>query len=144
MVIVAICAVVFGVVCAAFAATFYRELWKWAKECEHARIAIAYNRRVVMQPTLRDALLWSRQVDKDERGQVIFSRNKVSVAIVRPVVPPGKVRKLFLRPGKSAPAQRPQVASGTWKAQDRTPPERKDVMVVTGNKERVNDKGVRS
>jgi hypothetical protein len=135
VVIVTVIAVVCAVVAIAFALTFYRELWKWARECEHARVAIAYNRRVVMQPTLRDMLLWSREVDKNERGQAIFSRNKVTVAIVRPIVPPGKVRKLFLRPGKSAPTQRSQVVTGNWKSQDQTPAERKDVTVVTGNKE---------
>jgi hypothetical protein len=135
MVIITIIAIVFGIVATAFAVTFYRELWKWARECEHARVAIAYNRRVAMQPTLRDLLLWSRQVDKNERGQVIFGRNKVSVAVVRPVIPPGRVRKLFMRPGKSVPTQRSQAVEGTWKAQDQTPPERKNVTVVTGNKE---------
>jgi hypothetical protein len=64
---------------------FYYHLWRWAKDCETATVAIAYKRKVVMSPTLVELLLWSRKVPKGQNGQVFYKGPNVTVAIVKPV-----------------------------------------------------------
>lgn len=132
MTVVDVLALVFGVVGVAYGIRCYYELWKWAKECQNARVAVAYNRRVQMQPTLVDLLIWARQVNKGERGRVIYKNQKVSVAIVRPVIPPGKVRKA-IRLGRTRGNAPPPPTIGSWTAQDQTPGREHTVTHVTGN-----------
>lgn len=70
----------------AFGAKCYRELWKWAKQCERARIVVAYNNRVRLNHSLREWLTWANTLGDDERakGRVVFTANKCRVAILRP------------------------------------------------------------
>lgn len=62
---------------------FYYHLWKWARDCQQATIAIAYKRKVVMSPTLVELLLWSRKVPEKQNGQVFYRAANVTIAIVK-------------------------------------------------------------
>jgi len=75
-----------GVLGIAFAVTSYRELWKWARQCERARIVVAYNNRVRLNHSLKEWLTWANTLGNDERakGRVVFTANKCRVAILRP------------------------------------------------------------
>jgi hypothetical protein len=69
-----------------FAARCYVELRSWARQCQGARIIIAYNNRVKLQAPLTEWLLWTRGLGEDERssGRVIYQANKVRIAIAAP------------------------------------------------------------
>jgi hypothetical protein len=77
---------VFGVLGVAYGVRCYMELWKWAKQCQNAKIAIAHNRRVQLTAPLTEWLSWANQLDKDQSssGRVVYRNGKVSVAILRP------------------------------------------------------------
>jgi len=62
---------------------FYYHLWKWARDCQQATVAIAYKRKVVMSPTLVELLLWSRKVPEKQNGQVFYKGANVTVAIIK-------------------------------------------------------------
>ena len=84
----AVLSIMFGVTLLAilFAARCYGELRSWARQCQQARIIIAYNNRVKMQAPLVEWLLWTRKLSEDERsaGRVVFREQKMSVAIAAP------------------------------------------------------------
>lgn len=67
----------------AAACWFYYHLWKWARDCQQATVAIAYKRKVTMSPTLVELLLWSRKVPKGQSGQVFYKGPNVTVAIIK-------------------------------------------------------------
>lgn len=79
-------AIVFGVLGIAFGLRCYLELWRWARQCQNAKIAIAHNRRVQINAPLSEWLAWANQLTRDEAstGRVVYRNNKVSVAILRP------------------------------------------------------------
>lgn len=81
-----IIAFTFGALGFVFAGVCYRELWKWAKQCQNARIAIAHNKRVQINAPLTEWLTWANMLTKDESsaGRVVYRNAKVSVAILRP------------------------------------------------------------
>jgi hypothetical protein len=72
-----------GVVGVASACWFYYHLWKWARDCQQATVAVAFKRKVVMSPTLVELLLWSRKVPDEQNGQVFYKGPNVTVAIIR-------------------------------------------------------------
>lgn len=72
-----------GVVGIVAAWWFYYHLWKWARDCQQATVAIAYKRKVVMSPTLVELVLWSRKVPNEQNGQVFYKGPNVTVAIVK-------------------------------------------------------------
>lgn len=119
----------FGVLGVAYGIRCYWELYKWARQCQNARIAISFKRKVRLQAPLVEWLLWANNVKKDKlaTGQVVFSQANVSVAVVQADTPPGKVRKAIRtargRHGQTAPQQ------GRWSARDETPADRKNVSV---------------
>jgi hypothetical protein len=78
----------------AFAGWALHRLWRWERQLKGARIAIAHNQRVQMQPTLLDLLRWALVLDKDKRntGQRFYLRNKISVSILKPRDGHGKTR----------------------------------------------------
>jgi len=84
---------VFGVRC-------YIELRRWARQCQRAEIAIAYNRRVRLRAPLVEWLTWANQLEKDEKstGRVVYRANKMSVAILRPDAQPAKTNTTTIRP----------------------------------------------
>ena len=86
-----------------------------------------------MQPTLVDLLIWSRQVDKGERGRIIYRNQKVSVAIIRPAISPSKIRQAVRLRRTRASAPPPTV--GNYNSQDQTS-ERRKVTGVTRNTEK--------
>ena len=60
----------------------YYELWKWARQCQNTRIAIAYKRRVKSDMPLTEYLLWANQLDrdKDAKGRVIYQIGGTAIA----------------------------------------------------------------
>jgi hypothetical protein len=74
---------VIGVVGIVAACWFYYHLWKWARDCQQATVAVAFKRKVVMSPTLVELLLWSRKVPDEQNGQVFYKGPNVTVAIIR-------------------------------------------------------------
>lgn len=123
MVINLIC-VVITVLSLAFAARCYFELWKWARQCQYARIVIAYKRKVKLQAPLVEWLLWVNQLskDKDSQGRVVYSMGSTSVAITKAAMPPGKIRQTVksMRRSKTTPPPKSVAREGTWKATDET------------------------
>lgn len=129
---VEIICIVVAIVSIAFAVTFYIQLWKWARQCQNARIAIAYKRRVVLQGPLIEWLLWCNNLDKDHAasGWKVYQGGNVSVAITKSDRPtkvlPAILRVLRSRRPNSVPtspapsAVGPQVKTGTWTAKDET------------------------
>jgi hypothetical protein len=106
---------VIGVAGAAAAAWFYYHLWKWARDCQQATVAIAYKRKVVMSPTLVELLLWSRKVPEGQGGQVFYRASNVTVAIVKREKRGRKTRRQI---EKNAQPPRAQVQQGTWAKED--------------------------
>lgn len=114
MVIVTIIAVVVAVVAVAYCVRFYIELRRWANVCNHGRIAIAYNRKVQLQAPLTEWYLWTRKLNAGETGRVVYRNGKVTVAIVKPVVPPGKVQQRIRKFRAQKPVPQAQSQQGTW------------------------------
>lgn len=79
----------------ALAGWFYWHLYRWAKECQGARITIAYKRKVKIDAPLVEWMLWIRQANKDKStgGRIVYSVGGTQVAILKRV----KVRKRRLR-----------------------------------------------
>lgn len=97
------------------AAWFYWELRKWANICKHGRIAIAYKRKVQMQAPLTEWYLWTRKLAKGETGRVVYRNGGVTVAIVKPVVPPGPIKSRLSRlQQRHKPKAQAQTKQGTW------------------------------
>ena len=74
-----------GIIGLGAALWFYYHLWRWAREMQYARIAIAYKGKVKVDATLTEWLLWTRQADKDKysNGRVVFQVQGVRVAILK-------------------------------------------------------------
>lgn len=79
-------AIGFGVAGILFGLNCYIHLWKWARMCQRANIAIAYNRKVQLNAPLIEWLTWCRQLEGDEksRGRTVYRNGKVSVVILSP------------------------------------------------------------
>lgn len=74
----------FGVLGVTFGVRCYVELWRWAKQCQRARIVVAYNRKVQLDASLAEWLGWVNQLDgQDANGRVVYRNVKVSVAILK-------------------------------------------------------------
>jgi hypothetical protein len=99
-----------------FAGRCYKELHSWARQCQGARIMIAYNNRVKLQAPLTEWLLWTRKLGEDERstGRVIYRANKVSVAIAAPAPKPPRqpLSRLLEARGMVREARGKRAASG--------------------------------
>src|SRR5215472_6940116 len=108
---VEIVSAVFGVSGVFAAALFYYHLWKWAKDCRQATVAIAYKRKVVMSPTLVELVLWSRKVPDKQNGQVFYRAKDVTVAIIKRDRRGWLTRRRLQRGQKPAQAQ---AQHGTW------------------------------
>lgn len=100
-----------------FGANSYYQLWRWARDCQHARIAIAFKRKVVLQAPLVEWLLWARKARKDHgsRGRVVYRQAGTSVAVTQAVYPPGKLKKLWWKITKTTP-ENPHVTGPITKA----------------------------
>jgi hypothetical protein len=110
----------------AFAIRCYRELWKWARQCQYARIVVAHKNRVRLNAPLVEWLLWCNQLDKDKdaNGRMVYSLGGTSVSIIKKTgVPTGRLRRMVksTRPARVATGSAPQVREGTWSARDETP-----------------------
>lgn len=62
-----------------------RELKKWAYQCQNARIAVAYKRKVKLQAPLVEWLTWINMLDKDQasNGRTVYTMGGTTVAIIR-------------------------------------------------------------
>jgi len=123
-----------GVIGIGAAIWFYYHLWRWAREMQHARIAIAYKGKVKVDATLTEWLLWTRQADKDKysNGRVVFQVQGVRVAILKMAHqkfgPRQFARELigwFTKPLKRASKIKSPVKIGKWTSSDETPEENK-------------------
>ena len=97
--------------------------WKllgWVKVGRYGRIAIAFKRKVQLQAPLTEFYLWTRQLPEGENGRVIYRNGGVTVAIVKPVVPPNRLQT-WVRSKRTKHV--PQAASkqGTWSIKQDTP-----------------------
>lgn len=115
-----IACVAFGVVGWAYAVKCYRELFKWARQCQRARIAVAYKEKVRLEGPLVEWLGWCNALDKDKesRGRVVYRMGGTSVAVIKGVKPVGKTRQAVA----SAKRRRANAApkTGKWSATDQT------------------------
>jgi hypothetical protein len=84
-----------GILGLLFGVRCYVELWRWARQCQHARILIAWKRRVVLDRPLVDYLTWANSLDRDKKanGQVIWRMGQASVAIAKPGAVPSRLRQ---------------------------------------------------
>lgn len=93
----------------AFGARAYYELWRWAKQCQRARVAIAYNRRVQLDAPLTEWLEWSNALrSQKETGRMVYRNGKMSVSVLAPKHEPKTtvktIRQTRLRRKRKAPA----------------------------------------
>ncbi len=126
MLYVMVGSLIFGVFGIAYAVKMYYELWKWARQCQYARIVIAYKGKVRLNAPIQEWMLWTNLLDKDKdsNGRMIYTMGGTSVAIVkRSFVAEGPLREfaawLFSRRRKVAtpPAS---GETGKWTAKDQT------------------------
>ena len=112
---VEIISAVFGVSGVFAAALFYYHLWRWARDCQQATVAIAYKRKVVMSPTLVELMLWSRKVPDGQSGQVFYRAANVTIAIVKRPYRPWWTHWHIYRNGKRPPQpSQAEAQTGTW------------------------------
>lgn len=71
--------IVGGVICA-------RQLRRWERQLQGARVVIAYKGKNKMTPRLLDFLRWANQLDSDKalNGQVIYKLGGTTLAIIKP------------------------------------------------------------
>ncbi|MDE2101936.1 MAG: hypothetical protein KGL39_32115 [Patescibacteria group bacterium] len=126
----------FGILGFTFGMRSYYELWKWAKQCQNARIVIGYKRKVKRDAPILEYLLWTNLLDRDRdaNGRVMYSLGGTTIALIKGFDMPMGWR-LFLREtlfrhtrqmlkqvkptGTTASA--PKVREGYWKGTDNTP-----------------------
>ena len=116
MTLVTIIAFTFGAVGILFGIRCYVELWRWAKQCQRAQIAVAYKQRVKLSAPLVEWLLWVNQLrDADSNGRVVYRMGGTSVAIVKGATPPSRIRRA-LRTGtrRRKSTATPPVREGRW------------------------------
>lgn len=121
MTVLAIIAFAFGVVAIAFGISCYVQLYKWARECQGARIAIAYKGKVQMNAPLVEWMLWTRMLKgKEENGRVVYRNGQVTVAILKR--PPRRTvrQRWTIRRNQRQTKSAPQVREGSWSAKDET------------------------
>lgn len=112
-----------ALVALAFAGKCYRELYKWARQCQNARIAIAFKRKVQLQAPLVEWLLWCNQLDKDKdsHGRVVYRAGGVSVAITKAATQAGRFHKVIGRAKPQSGTSAMCTRTGTYTATDQTP-----------------------
>lgn len=82
--IIALAMTALAVLSTAFAIHFYKELFKWARECQSAQIAIAWKGKVTVVAPLVEWMLWSRQLSgKEENGRVVYHNGGTRVALIK-------------------------------------------------------------
>lgn len=117
-----IVSLVLGVVGVVFGLNAYYHLWRWARQCQHARIAIAFKRKVQLQAPLVEWLLWSRQLKAKENGRVVYRNGGVTVAIVKAAIPPGRIRRYRMKRKREQQPGQAESRMGSWSMkQERTP-----------------------
>jgi len=99
-----------------FAARCYLELWRWARQCQRAQIAIAYKNKVRLSAPLVEWLLWVNQLNQTEsHGRTVYQMGQTRVAILKGKTPPNKVRHaLRLGTFRRNRTETPSVREGTW------------------------------
>lgn len=119
-----------GVLGLLFGANCYYHLWRWARDCQYARIAISFKGKVALDAPLVEWLLWSRKVRKDigrdrrrSKGRVVYRQRETAVAVTAPLYPTmrtvllyRKCKRWYLKKrGKEVPGPSgPRSVSGVW------------------------------
>lgn len=118
----------------------YYKLWKFARQCQQARIVVAQKGRVRLNAPLLEWLLWCNMLDqdKDANGRMILNLSGMSVSIIKKSfgekTPFHEFAKWILRRGKFDKVQgwqpkggaQPQLKKGVqakegkWTAKDET------------------------
>jgi hypothetical protein len=79
-------ALAIGLAGALFGANCYYHLWKWARTCQRAHIAISDKGKVQMHAPLTEWIKWINALDadgKDAKGRVVYVNRGIRVAILR-------------------------------------------------------------
>lgn len=107
--IVGVLGILFGLRC-------YYELWKWARQCQHARIAVEFKRKVKLDRPLVEWLSWANQLENDKaaNGHVVYMMGGTRIAVMKPGKRPGKVQQAirYARRRKSTAPPRTGKLSG--------------------------------
>lgn len=67
----------------AFGANCYYHLWRWAKFCQRAQIAVAYKNKVKICHPIQEWMLMVNLLKPDETGRTVYSLGGTRVAIIR-------------------------------------------------------------
>lgn len=118
MTVLAIIACVFGIAGVLFGCRCYYELWKWARQMQGARIAIAYKNKVKLQAPLVEWMKWCNQLDddKDSDGRVVLRMSHMSVVITKKPHTATLRQRWQARKAKPQPRTASQI--GTWNKQE--------------------------
>jgi hypothetical protein len=116
---------IFGLAGWIFGIRCYVETRSWARQCNGARIAIAYKRKVKLEAPLTEFILWCRQLDKDKRstGRTIYTMGSTTVAIIKRPDPPRVIRDRI----KNLTRKPAALTSGKWTSKDQTPESNKAI-----------------
>ncbi len=97
----------------AYCGRLYLELWRWARQCQHARIAVSYKGKVQLQAPILEWILWCNQLDEDKQsnGRVVWRNGHAAVAIAKKVLPQNRF----------------QLAYGQWRPPDPRRPRRSGI-----------------
>lgn len=85
MIYVTVGSLVFGVLGVAYGLVCYWKLWQWARQCQGARIVVAYKNKVKLNAPMVEWLVWANMLDKDKdhNGRNIYRMGGTDVAIVK-------------------------------------------------------------
>lgn len=115
--VLALIGFVCGMIGLMFGLRCYLELWRWARQCQGAQIAIARKRKVQLSAPLVEWLLWCNNLEgRDESGRVVYRNGDVTVAVIRK--PTGQRRWRVVLPKRQRGQTAPRV--GAWRARDET------------------------
>lgn len=103
MSVIDIISIVFGLAGFGCAVWFYVHLYRWARQCQGARIAIAYKGKVKTHAPITEWLAWVSMLDKDEQsnGRVLYKLGGTTVAITKRAAPANRFKR-FMRKRKQA------------------------------------------
>jgi hypothetical protein len=126
MLYVMVGSLVLAVLGVAWAITMYYKLWQWARQCQHARIVVAWKGKVQLNAPILEWMLWANLLDqdKDANGRVVYMNGGTRVAIIkRSFVAKGPMREFIAWLRTRSMRQAMPTASGEqgkWTAQDET------------------------
>lgn len=83
--VVEILSILFGVVGIGYGIRCYWELYKWARQCQGARISVYYKGKWQLGAPLVEWLLWCNQLnrDKESNGRPVYKMGGTTIAITK-------------------------------------------------------------